>query len=124
MNIDHRSGKSWKNQFCHLIYTDLPNCKPYDCLIDAYESVILSGMKELNKPITPSKLREDIYNILDAVLEKGKVVEVKRKGQIIKIVPPLKPGKLDRLEPHPNVVAGDSEDLVSLDWSKTWKPSI
>jgi hypothetical protein len=28
--------------------------------------------------ITPSKLREDIYNILDTVLEKGEVVEVKR----------------------------------------------
>ena len=41
-------------------------------------------------PITPSKLREDIYNILDRVLENGEIIEVKSKGQIIKIVPPQK----------------------------------
>ena len=75
-------------------------------------------------PITPSKLREDIYNLLNIVLEKGEILEVKCKGQIIKIVPPQKPGKLDKLIAHPDVVTGDSEDLVSADWSKEWKPSI
>ncbi len=74
--------------------------------------------------ITPSKLREDIYNILDLVLENGEVVEIKRKGQIIKIIPPQKPQKLDKLVAHTNVISGDSEDLVSMDWSKEWKPSI
>ena len=74
--------------------------------------------------ITPSKLREDIYNILDRVLENGEIIEVKRKGQIIKIVPPQKARKLDKLIAHSNVVTGDSEDLVSMDWSKEWKPSI
>lgn len=74
--------------------------------------------------ITPSKLREDIYNILDSVLENGETIEIKRKGKIIKIVPPQKTSKLDKLVAHSNVVAGDSEDLVSMDWSKEWKPSI
>lgn len=74
--------------------------------------------------ITPSKLREDIYNILDSVLENGETIEIKRKGKIIKIVPPQKTSKLDKLIAHSNVVTGDSEDLVSMDWSKEWKPSI
>ncbi len=79
---------------------------------------------QTNSYITPSKLREDIYNILDSVIETGEVVEVKRKGQIIKIVPPQKAKKLDKLIQHKNVVEGDSEDLVSMDWSEAWKPSI
>ena len=74
--------------------------------------------------ITPSKLREDIYNILDAVLEEGKVVEVKRKGQIIKIVPPKKRDKLSSLVAHPDAVVGDSDDFISMDWSEEWKPFI
>jgi len=74
--------------------------------------------------VTPSKLREDIYNILDLVLEKGEVVEVKRKGEIIKIIPPQKRSKLSRLISHPNVIVGDSDDLISIDWSKEWKPFI
>lgn len=74
--------------------------------------------------ITPSKLREDIYNILDAVLENGEVVEVKRKGQIIKIVPPKKRNKLSSLVSHSDAVVGDSDDFVSMDWSKEWKPFI
>ena len=72
--------------------------------------------------ITPSKLREDIYNILDAVLEKGEVVEVKRKGQIIKIVPPRRRDKLASLVSHSDAVMGNSDDFVSMDWSKEWKP--
>ena len=72
--------------------------------------------------ITPSKLREDIYNILDTVLEKGEIIEVKRKGQIIKIVPPKKVSKLSKLISHPDAVCGDSDDFISLDWSSEWKP--
>ena len=74
--------------------------------------------------ITPSKLREDIYNILDAVLENGEVVEVKRKGQIIKIIPPKKRDKLSSLISHPDAVVGDSDDFISMDWSKEWTPFI
>ncbi len=75
--------------------------------------------------VTPSKLREDIYNLLDRVLESGEVLEVKRKGKIIKIVPPQKNGsKLQRLTAHPDAVVGESDDLVRIDWSSEWKPFI
>jgi antitoxin (DNA-binding transcriptional repressor) of toxin-antitoxin stability system len=74
--------------------------------------------------LTASKLRENIYKILDQVLETGVPVEIERGGRILKIVavqPPAK-SKLDRLEEHPGALLGDPEDLVHLDWSDHWKP--
>ena len=74
--------------------------------------------------ITASKLRENIYRVLDQVVETGGPVEIGRRGKRLKIVPADEPvrGKLDRLEPHPDAIVGDPEDLVHLDWSSEWKP--
>jgi hypothetical protein len=69
--------------------------------------------------VTPSKLRSDIYNILDRALETGVPIEVVRKGRILKIVPPPKTSKLSRLKKRGYVV-GDSEDFVHMDWLKEW----
>lgn len=66
-----------------------------------------------------TKLRQNLYNILDMVIDKGTVVEIERKGHILKIVtePPL--SKWDRLEPH-QIINGDPESVVSTDWSEHW----
>jgi hypothetical protein len=73
--------------------------------------------------LTASKLRENIYRILDQVLETGVPVEIERSGRILRIVvADGKTSKLDRLEAHPDAVVGDPEDLVHLDWSNEWKP--
>ncbi|MGH7897028.1 MAG: type II toxin-antitoxin system Phd/YefM family antitoxin [Candidatus Binatia bacterium] len=74
--------------------------------------------------ITASKLRENIYKILDQVLETGAPVDIERRGRRLRIVPAdAPPGrKLDRLRPRPKTIAGDPEDLVHLDWSGEWKP--
>jgi hypothetical protein len=69
--------------------------------------------------VTASKLRENIYGILDQVLETGTPVEVIRKGKVLKIVPEQKPDKLSRLKKRKCIV-GDPEDLVHLDWSSEW----
>jgi len=71
--------------------------------------------------VTASKLRQDIYNLLDHVLETGEPLEIERKGGLLKIVPEKKPSKLDRLVPHDGII-GDPEELVHMDWSKEWKP--
>jgi prevent-host-death family protein len=74
--------------------------------------------------ITASKLRENIYKVLDEILETGVPVEIERRGRKLRIMPaddrPRR--KLDRLEPHPDAIVGDPEDLVHLDWSNEWKP--
>ena len=74
-------------------------------------------------PLTASKLRENIYRILDQVLETGIPVQIERGGRLLEIVPcERRKSKLDNLEPHPGAVVGDPEDLVHLDWSDEWKP--
>lgn len=74
--------------------------------------------------ITASKLRENIYRILDRVLETGDPVEIVRHGRKLTIVSIDGPAtaRLDRLRPHPEALIGDPEDLVHLDWSNHWKP--
>jgi prevent-host-death family protein len=69
--------------------------------------------------VTASKLRADIYNILDETLKTGIPVEVVRNGRILKIVPETKPDKLSRLKKRDYIV-GDPEDLIHIDWLSEW----
>jgi antitoxin (DNA-binding transcriptional repressor) of toxin-antitoxin stability system len=69
--------------------------------------------------LSASKLRQNLYQVLDEVLEKGTPVEVERKGKILKIVPGKSDSKLMNLEPHDTIV-GDPESIVNIDWSKEW----
>jgi hypothetical protein len=73
-------------------------------------------------PVTASKLRENIYRILDQVLETGVPVEIERHGKILKIVPAEIPQKLENLIGRRDFVQGDPEDIVHLDWSNAWRP--
>jgi len=68
--------------------------------------------------VTASKLRENIYTILDQALE-GVPVEVVRKGKVLRITPELKPSKLSRLKKR-NALVGDPESIVHMDWLKEW----
>lgn len=74
-------------------------------------------------PITASKLRNDIYNLLDQVLATGQPLEVELKGRQLLILPADKVGKLARLVPH-DCLAGDPDDLVHLDWSSEWRDAL
>jgi len=69
--------------------------------------------------ITASKLRENIYNILDEALETGVPVEVERKGRVLKIVPPPRLSKLSKLKKR-NALVGDPESIVHMDWLRYW----
>ena len=69
--------------------------------------------------VTASKLRADIYNILDQTLKTGVPVEVVRKGKILRIVPEKKRLKLSKLKKR-NYIVGDPEDLVHMDWLHEW----
>ena len=68
--------------------------------------------------ITVSKLRENVYRILDEVIETGVPVEVVRKGVILRIVPEKKVSKLSRLKRRKAFV-GDPDELLKTDWSNT-----
>jgi hypothetical protein len=72
--------------------------------------------------MSASRLRADIYRVLDEVLRTGQPVEVERAGRRLRIVPVERPSRLDSLEPHPEAVVGDPADLVDIDWSNEWRP--
>ncbi|MBV8085119.1 MAG: type II toxin-antitoxin system Phd/YefM family antitoxin [Chloroflexi bacterium] len=74
--------------------------------------------------VTASELRQNIYRLLDQVLETGVPLEIERNGRRLRVVPADTRPKLDRLRPHPEAISGDPDDLVHLDWSKEWRPSF
>jgi hypothetical protein len=61
-----------------------------------------------------------LYKLLDKVLETGVPLEIKRKGKIIKILPPDETDKLSNLKKR-NILNCDPEELVHIDWSSEWK---
>lgn len=72
--------------------------------------------------ITASKLREDVYRILDEIIATGVEVEIHRKGTIIKMVPAQKTSKISRLKRHA-YSDEDPEFFTHIDWSSTWSES-
>ena len=73
--------------------------------------------------VTPSALRRDIYNMLDRVLESGDILEVKRKGEILKIIPPKRVSKLSKIKAM-NILACDANDIITNSWEKEIKYDI
>lgn len=69
--------------------------------------------------ITASKLRENIYRILDDAINTGTPVEVVRKGTVVRIVPEKCASKLGRLKKRRGF-KGDPDDIIRMDWSREW----
>jgi antitoxin (DNA-binding transcriptional repressor) of toxin-antitoxin stability system len=79
-------------------------------------------MPKATPSMNASRLRANIYRILDRVLETGIPVEIERRGRLLRIVPEKKPAKLELLPKRPEAVRGAPGDLVHVDWSKNWRP--
>jgi prevent-host-death family protein len=71
--------------------------------------------------ISITKLRSNLYKLIDQVIETGIPVTINRNGVIVKITAEKPKSKFSNLPKHPGVINGDPEDLVHSDWSKTWK---
>ena len=72
--------------------------------------------------LTASRLRADVYRVLDGVLNTGVPAVVTRRGHVLRIVPGKPAGRLDRLVARPDFIKGDPADLVHLDWAHEWRP--
>lgn len=74
--------------------------------------------------VTATYLRQNIYAILDHVLKTGEAVEIERYGKTIELKPAAEAKKrdLDALPLRDDIIIGDPEALVHLDWSGEWKP--
>jgi len=53
--------------------------------------------------ITGTKLRENVYRVLDEALETGKSLEIRRKGRTLHLVPDSAGARLDRLRKRPTL---------------------
>jgi hypothetical protein len=71
-------------------------------------------------------LRQTVYAVLDAVLETGVPAEIRRKGRLLRIVAvdesPNRLARLQNLPARPDLIIGDPEDLVDVDWYGLWEP--
>ena len=72
--------------------------------------------------MTASKLRQDIYRILDSVIETGEPVEIDRNGVLLRIVPDKHAfKKLDKLKKR-TLTDENSDNFTHVDWTSEWKP--
>jgi hypothetical protein len=70
--------------------------------------------RENSMRITASKLRENVYQILDQAIETGVPVEIVRKGKLLKIVPEKRMSKLARLRKR-TIFQGDPDEIIGMD---------
>ena len=76
----------------------------------------------MTRRVNASALRKDIYRVLDHVIETREVVEIERKGHVVRLVLQPEPGKLARLVKRPGFIQGDPSDLPDIEWSAAWRP--
>ena len=70
--------------------------------------------------ISVTRLRANLYEIVDRVIETGIPVEIERKGERVRLAPVKRTSKLNRLVKRPGTIIGDPEEIVHLDWSNEW----
>lgn len=74
--------------------------------------------------MTLTELRADLYNAVDHVLETGEPLEIERKGRKLLIVPTPVEDKFASLIKRESSIIGDPEDIVHMDWSSEWNPTL
>ncbi len=75
--------------------------------------------------LTASKLRANVYRLLDEVLETGEPLEIERNGKVLVISPKSaeEEGSIwDRLPRREGFIVGDPDELIHIDWSSEWNP--
>ncbi len=76
--------------------------------------------------ISATKLRSNLYRVIDEVIRKGVPVEVELRGRKVFIVPAEPINKLTNLPKRPGVIVGDPARLPKVKtfdqekWQKKW----
>ncbi len=76
--------------------------------------------------ITATKLRSDLYRVINEVIKKGVPVEVELRGKKVRIVPAEPRDKLANLVRRLGVIVGDTGRLAHVKtfdeakWRKKW----
>lgn len=72
--------------------------------------------------ISASKLRANVYRLLDEVIETGRPLEIERNGKILVVAPKEQASIWDRLPRRKGFIVGDPDELIHIDWSSEWNP--
>lgn len=72
--------------------------------------------------ISASKLRANVYRLLDEVLDSGRPLEIDRKGKVLVIAPKDEQSIWDRLPRREGYIVGDPDELIHMDWLSEWNP--
>lgn len=75
-------------------------------------------------PMTASKLRADIYKLLDEVLATGEPLIIERNGRTLRVIADPPERDFDTLPSHPGTIIGDPNGLIHVDWSADWEPFV
>jgi dienelactone hydrolase len=70
------------------------------------------------KTITVTKLRKNIYKLLDDVLNTVISIEINKGGKKLKIMSTENVDKLQNLISKPNIIKGNPDELVDMSWEK------
>ncbi len=68
------------------------------------------------KTVTVTELRGNIYNLLEEVLATGIPLEINKGGRALRIVALEQVDKLANLSHQPNVIVGDPDELIDVEW--------
>ena len=72
---------------------------------------------------TATDLRTHLYAYLDRIVETGEVLEVQRKGVVLKISREPSVSRLERLPKRPTMLVGP-DVIVEQEWSGSWKGEL
>jgi len=72
--------------------------------------------------VTATKLRQNLYRILDRVAETGETVEIVRGDKVLRIAVASPRQKMKRLVSRKDYLKGDPDEIVHMDWTDQWKP--
>jgi hypothetical protein len=68
--------------------------------------------------ITPTEFRKNFFALLKEMEETGQPVKIVTKtGSRFTVTPQGRPSKFDRIPKKDNVINGDPEEIVHMDWS-------
>ena len=76
--------------------------------------------------ISATKLRADLYRVIDRVIDSGTPIEVDLRGRKVRIVPSAPRDKLANLPKRPGVIVGNPDDLPKVKtfdeakWRRKW----
>src|SRR6187551_1121908 len=94
----------------------------FDIVRTTHSNYVRTISLEARMALSASKLRANVYRLLDEILETGKPLEIERNGKTLVIAPKERESIWDRLPRRDGFLVGDPDELIHVDWSSEWNP--